>query len=70
MITGLVQGQTPLYPNYPSETPEKFQPSTGSFNYVKRDEMIAMRDGVTLRTIFLWASRMTDSCPLMALVKQ
>jgi putative CocE/NonD family hydrolase len=38
---------------FPSETPVKFQPSTGSFDYVKRDVMIAMRDGVKLHTIIL-----------------
>ncbi len=49
----LLTAQTPAYPNYPSETPAKFQPSTNSFDYVKRDEMIAMRDGVKLHTIIL-----------------
>ena len=49
----LLTAQTPTYPNYPSETPAKFQPSTNSFDYVKRDEMIAMRDGVKLHTIIL-----------------
>jgi putative CocE/NonD family hydrolase len=36
-----------------SETPAKFQPSTSSFDYTKRDEMIPMRDGVKLHTIIL-----------------
>ena len=40
--------QTPLYPNYPTETPAKFLPSAGSFDYVKREEMIPMRDRVKL----------------------
>src|SRR5450432_3760099 len=43
----------PQYPNYPSETPAKFQPSTSSFDYLKRDVMIPMRDGVKLHTIVL-----------------
>jgi putative CocE/NonD family hydrolase len=41
------------YPALPSETPEKFEPVTDSFNYVKRDVMIPMRDGVKLHTIIL-----------------
>lgn len=49
----MLTAQTPAYPNYPSETPAKFQPSTNSFDYVKRDEIIAMRDGVKLHTIIL-----------------
>jgi putative CocE/NonD family hydrolase len=41
------------YPNYPSETPEKFTPVTESYDYVSRDVMVAMRDGVKLHTIIL-----------------
>jgi uncharacterized protein len=60
-LAGFLQAQTPqsgpskapLYPAYPTETPAKFQPSTGSFDYVKREEMIPMRDGVKLHTIIL-----------------
>ena len=37
----------------PSETPEKFQPVASSFDYVKRDVMIPMRDGVKLHTVIL-----------------
>jgi putative CocE/NonD family hydrolase len=44
---------TPKYPDYPSETPEKFAPATGSYDYISRDVMIAMRDGVKLHTIIL-----------------
>src|SRR5471032_2972365 len=43
----------PQYPNYPSETPAKFQPSTSSFDYTRREEMIPMRDGVKLHTVIL-----------------
>src|SRR5579872_1544749 len=35
----------------PSETPEKLVPVTDSFDYVKRDVMIPMRDGVKLHTV-------------------
>jgi len=37
----------------PSETPEKFEPVTDGFDYVKRDVMIPMRDGVKLHTVIL-----------------
>jgi uncharacterized protein len=37
----------------PSETPAKFEPVNTSFDYVRREEMIPMRDGVKLHTIIL-----------------
>ena len=37
----------------PSETPGTFQPVTDSFDYVRRDVMIPMRDGVKLHTVIL-----------------
>jgi hypothetical protein len=39
--------------NLPSDTPATFTPKTDSFDYVKRKEMIPMRDGVLLRTFIL-----------------
>ncbi|HSB60740.1 MAG TPA: CocE/NonD family hydrolase, partial [Vicinamibacteria bacterium] len=41
------------YPALPSETPARFEPVTESFDYVKRDVMIPMRDGVKLHTVVL-----------------
>jgi putative CocE/NonD family hydrolase len=41
------------YPDFPSETPAKFEPVTTSFDYVKRDVMIPMRDGVKLHTVIV-----------------
>jgi putative CocE/NonD family hydrolase len=41
------------YPALPSETPAQFEPATDSFDYVKRDMMIPMRDGVKLHTVIL-----------------
>src|SRR5579864_986841 len=41
------------YPDFPTETPAKFTPLTDSFDYVKRDEMIPMRDGVKLHTVII-----------------
>jgi len=43
----------PQYPALPSEIPAKFVTSTGSFDYVKREAMIPMRDGVKLHTVIL-----------------
>ncbi len=41
------------YPNLPSETPQTFTPVTDSFDYVRRDVMIPMRDAVKLHTVIL-----------------
>jgi uncharacterized protein len=41
------------YRGLPSETPQQFEPVTGSFDYTRRDEMIPMRDGVKLHTVIL-----------------
>ena len=43
----------PKYPDFPSETPAKFAPVTTSFDFVKRDVMIPMRDGVKLHTVIV-----------------
>src|SRR6267154_2017962 len=37
----------------PSESPAKFTTVTSSFDYVKRDVMIPMRDGIKLHTVIL-----------------
>ena len=48
------QAPTPrTYTELPSETPIKFEPPTASFDYVKRNEMIPMRDGVKLNTVII-----------------
>src|SRR4051794_4400292 len=41
------------YPALPSEIPAKFTPKHDSFDFVKRDVMIPMRDGVKLHTVIL-----------------
>jgi uncharacterized protein len=41
------------YPNLPSEIPDKVTVPTGSFDYVKKNVMIAMRDGVKLNTVII-----------------
>lgn len=43
----------PAYPEFPSETPEKFMPVTDYFDYVKRIVAVPMRDGVKLNTVIL-----------------
>ena len=56
VFLGPSAAQTPApaqYPDYPSETPAKFTPQTSSFDYIRRDVMIPMRDGVKLHTIIL-----------------
>jgi uncharacterized protein len=45
--------QKKQYPNLPSETPDKFEPTNDGFDYIKRDVMIPMRDGVKLHTVIL-----------------
>ena len=37
----------------PGETPEKFTPTNDGFEYVRREVMISMRDGVKLHTVIL-----------------
>ncbi len=54
--TAAAQATSPppaTYPALPSETPAKFEPATDSFDYVKRDVMIPMRDGAKLHTVIL-----------------
>ena len=41
------------YPDLPSETPAKLEPSTYGFDHVRREAMIPMRDGVKLYTVIL-----------------
>src|SRR6202040_7679 len=41
------------YPDFPSETPAKFQPVSDGFEYIKRDVMIPMRDGAKLHTVII-----------------
>ncbi len=41
------------YPALPSETPARIEPPTDGLEYVKRDVMIPMRDGVKLHTVIL-----------------
>jgi putative CocE/NonD family hydrolase len=49
---GFAQNQ-PMYPNFPSESPSKFEVSTQDLTYTRREVMIPMRDGVKLYTVIL-----------------
>jgi len=40
-------------PTLQSETPARFQPTNDGFDYIRRDVMIPMRDGVKLHTVIL-----------------
>jgi uncharacterized protein len=48
----------------PSETPAAFKERTESFDYVKREEMIPMRDGVKLKT-FILIPKGTSKAPIL-----
>ena len=43
----------PQYPDFPSETPDHLQPVQDSWDHVRREVMIPMRDGVKLHTVIL-----------------
>lgn len=45
--------QQAAYPDYPSETPDKFVPTTDGYDYSRRVVEIPMRDGVKLHTVIL-----------------
>jgi hypothetical protein len=56
LLVAPLAAQTPppaRYPALPSETPARFEPATDSFDHVRRDVMIPMRDGVRLHTVIL-----------------
>jgi hypothetical protein len=53
LLFAAATGQTPSQTSLPSETPAKFKESTDRFDYIKRDVMIPMRDGVKLHTVIL-----------------
>ncbi|HEX3103065.1 MAG TPA: CocE/NonD family hydrolase [Terriglobales bacterium] len=50
---GVSLAQEPKYPNYPSETPQHFEPNSSTWDYTRRVVMIPMRDGVKLHTVIL-----------------
>ncbi|HWW88234.1 MAG TPA: CocE/NonD family hydrolase [Vicinamibacterales bacterium] len=51
-VVSTLHGQTKTPPLAP-DIPEKVQPATATFDYVKRDVMIPMRDGVKLHSVIV-----------------
>jgi putative CocE/NonD family hydrolase len=49
----------------PSDTPKTFKPNLEAFDYIKREEMIPMRDGVKLKTFILVPKDAHDAPMLM-----
>src|SRR6266702_4177584 len=52
------------YPALPSETPATLQPAVDSFDYIRREAMISMRDGVKLHTVIL-VPKAAKSAPIL-----
>src|SRR5277367_4326825 len=50
-----------LAASLPSDTPKTFAPRTNEFDFVKREEMIPMRDGVKLKTFILVPNGVTQA---------
>ena len=64
-IASASPAQEPVPPSV-SEIPASFTPKTDSFDFVRRDEMVTMRDGVKLRTIVLIPKGAKDAPILLA----
>jgi putative CocE/NonD family hydrolase len=64
LLAGGLAAQAPLAPVLPSETPAEFKVATGTWDYVRRVDMIPMRDGVKLRTIIL-IPRSAQQAPIL-----
>ena len=52
-LSGVTQSAKAPPSDLPSDIPKKFETKTDSFDYIKREEMIPMRDGVKLKTFIL-----------------
>src|SRR6266850_2145641 len=52
VLVALTPAQQPAK-TLPSERPEKFEPTNDGLEYVRRDVMIPMRDGVKLHTVII-----------------
>jgi putative CocE/NonD family hydrolase len=62
-ILHAARGQS-LKPNLPSDTPTNFNVNTSTFDYLKREEMIPMRDGVKLKT-FIVVPKSATKAPML-----
>ncbi|HSP62129.1 MAG TPA: CocE/NonD family hydrolase, partial [Pyrinomonadaceae bacterium] len=61
---GLLFGSSLMAQTLPSETPEKFTPTNDGFEYVRREVMIPMRDGVKLHTVII-VPKGTKNAPIL-----
>ena len=52
-LFALLGAKSVLGQTLPNETPQKFEPTNYGFDYVRREVMIRMRDGVKLHTVVL-----------------
>src|SRR6267378_2480349 len=52
--------------NLPSDTPNSFTTRTDTFDYLKREEMVPMRDGVKLKTFILVPKGVTNAPMLLS----
>src|SRR5438309_2919654 len=53
LFAELIAAQAPPPATLPNETPAKLNPVTDSFDYLRREVMISMRDGVKLHTVIV-----------------
>ncbi len=53
LFSTLMNGAAAQTPEPPSETPAQLVPTNDGFEYVRREVMIPMRDGVKLHTVIL-----------------
>ncbi len=69
-VVSLVSGFLPFLPAHAqhpgtgSDTSKTFTPKMDAFDYVKREEMVAMRDGVKLKT-FILVPKGADKAPIL-----
>ena len=66
LACGSAAAQQAAPPPSVSEIPETFKPKTDAFDFVRRDVMVPMRDGVKLRTIVLVPKGAKDAPILLA----
>ena len=53
IVAGSLLVSTSTAQTLPNETPDKFTPTNHGFDYVRREAMIPMRDGVKLHTVII-----------------
>ena len=66
LACGSAAAQQAALPPSVSEIPETFKPKTDAFDFIRREEMLPMRDGVKLKTIILVPKGAKDAPILLA----